>query len=201
MVNRGAPWYQREEGTLMSTTSVILVIAAFAILLLALFLVFRRRTERLQSTFGPEYERSVQRLGKYKGESELEKRQKRVEHLPIRQLSQTDRDRFSAAWRAVQAEFVDNPATALARADELVGSVMAARGYPVQDFEQCAEDISVDHPVVVDNYRAAHSIALRCARREASTEEIRQAMIHYRTLFEDLLPAPQPEQSRLQRAI
>jgi hypothetical protein len=185
----------------MSTTSVVLVIVAAAILLLAVFFLFRRRSQKLQSTFGPEYGRTVQRLGRYKAEAELEKRQKRVEGFPIRPLSQTDRDRFSAAWRRVQAEFVDNPETALARADELLGAVMAARGYPVQDFEQRANDISVDHGVVVDNYRAAHGVAIRCARREATTEEIRQAMIHYRTLFEDLLPAVEREEPRLQRAI
>jgi hypothetical protein len=181
----------------MSTIALIVGSVVVGILLLGLFLGLRRRSQKLQSTFGAEYERTVGRLGKYKGEWELDKRQKRVERLPVRSLSQTDRERFAAAWRSVQTEFVDNPEESLRRADELVRAVMAARGYPTQDFERCAEDISVAHGEVVDNYRAAHGISLRCGRQETTTEEIRQAMIHYRTFFEDLLPGPQPEPSRL----
>jgi hypothetical protein len=174
----------------MSTTALIFATVVVGVLLLALFFGLRRRRQNLQSTFGPEYERTVQRLGRYKGEWELDKRQKRVERLPVRPLSQTDRERFAAAWRSVQAEFVDNPEAAVKRADELVRAVMATRGYPTQDFERCAEDISVDHGKVVDNYRAAHDICLRSTRQETTTEEIRQAMIHYRTFFEGLLPEP-----------
>lgn len=185
----------------MSSTAGIVVAVVVAIIVLGgLFLWMRARSRRLQSTFGPEYDRTVQERGRYRAESELERRKKRVAGLNIRELSPADRQRFVSDWRAVQAEFVDNPGKALTDADTLVAEVMTARGYPVQDFEQCAADLSVDHSLVVDNYRAGHGIAMRRARGEASTEEIRQAMIHYRMLLEDLLPTPHPEASSLRLA-
>lgn len=185
----------------MSTTAMIVIAVAIAIVVIVagIILLLRARSQKLQRVFGPEYSRTVGELGRYKAESELEKRAKRVEQLHIRELSREDRERFASNWQSVQAGFVDNPEKALKEADLLVAAVMTARGYPVQDFEQCAQDISVDHGVVVDNYRAAHGVAIRCARREANTEEIRQAMLHYRRLFDELLPAV-PAERHLQRA-
>ena len=165
------------------TIALILVVVVVAAGLAGLLLWLRARSQRLERTFGPEYARTVHQMGTRKAETELEKREERVKRLQIHELSQADRDRFSARWRTVQAGFVDDPPKTLAAADLLVVAVMTARGYPVQEFEQCAEDISVDHGIVVDNYRAAHDIAFRCARGEATTEEIRQAMLHYRTTF------------------
>jgi hypothetical protein len=183
----------------MSTTTVVLVFAIVATALAGLFLWLRARSRKLQDTFGPEYDRTVHELGSYKGEFALEKRAKRVKQLEIRELSPADRERFSALWRPIQAAFVDNPQRALTDADLLVIAALTARGYPLQDFDECAEDLSVDHAVVVNNYRIAHDIALRNARGEASTEELRQAMIHYRALFDDLLPAAAPAEPRLRR--
>jgi hypothetical protein len=148
----------------------------------------QQRTRQLRSRFGPEYDRSVRELGgRRRAEAELERRQERIAHLDICPLSGEDRDRFTEAWRSVQALFVDDPARAIAEADRLVTEVMRLRGYPVSDFEQRAADISVDHPRVVENYRAAYAIARRRERGEANTEDLRQAMVHYRALFEDLL--------------
>jgi hypothetical protein len=114
-----------------------------------------------------------------------DRRQPQSFHL--RPLASADRARFLATWTKVQAHFIDGPATAVTEADRLLGDVMATRGYPVSDFEQRAADISVDHPRVTENYRAAHAIAARHIRGQATTEELRQAFIHYRTLFEDMV--------------
>jgi hypothetical protein len=132
-------------------------------------------------------------------QAELEARQKRVEQLDIRSLSPSDRARFADAWRATQAHFVDDPSAAIGEADRLVTDVMKARGYPIGDFEQRAADVSVDHPRVVENYRAARDTALRNERGQASTEDLRQAMVHYRALFEDLLESGTPEQTPVRR--
>jgi serine/threonine protein kinase HipA of HipAB toxin-antitoxin module len=110
-----------------------------------------------------------------------------VEKLNIRDLDSMANERFSKRWEAVQSRFVDSPKGAVAEADDLVSSVMKARGYPVSDFDQRAADISVDHPRVMENYRSAHEIALRVGKDQASTEELRTAMIHYRSLFEELV--------------
>ena len=148
----------------------------------------QQRSRQLRARFGPEYERSLQAAGDRRhAEAELLKREERVEHLDIRPLSPQDRDRFAESWRSVQAQFVDDPPRAIAAADQLVTEVMRVRGYPVTDFEQRAADISVDHPQVVDNYRAAYAVARRSGRGEATTEDLRQAMVHYRALFQDLL--------------
>jgi hypothetical protein len=175
----------------MSTTTPILVAVLVVIALggIAAWLFFqRRRTEKLRTRFGPEYVRELQETGDRRhAEAKLEEREKRVEHLHIRLLTPGDRARFAESWRFVQAQFVDNPGAAIAGADQLLGDVMSTRGYPVADFEQRAADISVDHPLVVENYRAAHAIALRHSQGRASTEDLRQAMIHYRALFEDLI--------------
>lgn len=147
----------------------------------------RRRSMGLRRQFGPEYEREVRTQGRTAAETELERRERRVHALEIRPLSREDRERFGEEWRAVQARFVDDPGGSVSEADRLVGEVMRARGYPVGEFEQRAADVSVDHPVVVQSYRAAHEIALRHRSGGANTEDLRKAMVHYRALFEDLL--------------
>lgn len=151
----------------------------------------KRRTDVLKERFGGEYERTVKEAGgPTKAEAILQEREKRVDKFDIRPLSEESRPRFIAAWRDVQARFVDSPADAITRADVLLGEVMEARGYPVADFEQRSADLSVDHGDVVQNYRAAHGIAVRHAQGKASTEDLRQAMIHYRALFDDLVHEP-----------
>lgn len=148
----------------------------------------RRRSETLRTRFGSEYDRVVHTTGNVKAaEHTLEARTRRVAALHIRPLTAEDAARFGDSWRRVQERFVDDPRGAVTEADRLVGEVMHARGYPVGDFEQQVEDISVDHPDVVINYRAARDIAQAHARGQASTEDLRQAMVHYRALFDDLL--------------
>lgn len=147
-----------------------------------------RRTQALRAHFGPEYERVARTVGdKRKTEAELEARQRRVQRLHIKPLAEAQLGQYRNAWRGVQSRFVDDPTRALAEADQLVADVMNARGYPVGDFEQNAADVSVDHPNVVLHYRAAHEVAGRSAGGQASTEDLRQALIHYRALFDDLL--------------
>jgi hypothetical protein len=173
---------------IMLAAVVIVVIAALA------WLYVRKRrstTADLRKKFGPEYDRAVQVHGAgRKAESKLEDREKRVDKLNIRDLDSMERERFSKRWESVQSRFVDSPKGAVAEADDLVSSVMKARGYPVSDFDQRAADISVDHPRLVENYRSAHAIALRVGKDQATTEELRTAMIHYRSLFEELVQVP-----------
>jgi hypothetical protein len=167
-------------------TIVGIVAAAAGVVLW--FVMKTRRHVQLRKQFGPEYDRTVHESGsERRAEAELDARARRVARLQIRPLSAADAARFAEAWRALQTRFVDEPPSAIAEADRLVGEVMAARGYPLGDFDQRAADISVDHPRVVANYRAARDIARRQGRGEATTEDLRQAIIHYRALFEDLL--------------
>ena len=174
----------------------VIVLAAVAILLIvALVWLYVRRhrntTAVLRQKFGPEYDRAVLKHGsERKAQAKLEDREKRVEKLNIRDLDPMEHERFSKRWESVQSRFVDSPKGAVAEADDLVSSVMKTRGYPVSDFDQRAADISVDHPRVVENYRSAHAIALRVGKNEATTEELRTAMIHYRSLFEELVQVP-----------
>jgi hypothetical protein len=171
-----------------SGTIVAIIVAALAVAIGVFLYLQRRRSKHLRSKFGPEYERLVDRYGdQRKAESDLSHREKRVEKLHIRDLTPGEANGFASAWHDEQARFVDSPREAVARVDRLVGELMKARGYPVSDFEQRAADISVDHPEVVENYRAAHDIATRDGHRRANTEELRQAMVHYRALFEHLL--------------
>lgn len=170
----------------------ILVIAIIVVVIVVAVLISitarKRRSQKLRERFGPEYDRVVKNEGDvHKGEQVLEFRQKHREKFKVRALSPTDRSSYSYRWNEVQAQFVDDPKGAVTLADGLVTDVMQARGYPITDFEQRAADISVDHPEVVDNYRAAHDIALRHGRGQASTEDLRKAMVHYRALFEELL--------------
>jgi len=173
-------------------TIILIVIAVAAVVVAALMYFQKERTRRLRTQFGPEYNRLVRGgVNPRKAEEELLKREKRVGSFHIRELDQAESDRFSESWRAVQARFVDAPKEAVAQADQLVREVMTTRGYPMGNFEQSAADISVDHPRVVQNYRAAHDIASRDAAGRATTEDLRQAMVHYRALFEDLLTTVQ----------
>lgn len=166
----------------------IAVVVVVAIAAVAVGVMRGRRTERLRGRFGPEYDRSVKTAGSQReAESELRARQERREQLDIRPLSPAARERYAQDWQAVQARFVDTPAEAIGQADMLVTSVMRERGYPIEDFEQRSADVSVDHPHVVENYRAAHGISLASTQGRATTEDMRQAMIHYRSLFEELL--------------
>lgn len=167
---------------------VILVIAVLA----WLFVRQRRsRTAELQQRFGPEYGRAVLEHGsERKAEAKLGDREKRVEKLKLRDLNPIERERFSKQWESVQSRFVDSPRGAVAEADDLVSSLMKTRGYPESDFDQRVADISVDHPRVVESYRSAHEITLRVGKDAATTEDLRTAMIHYRSLFEELVQVP-----------
>lgn len=180
----------------VSATQIAIVIAIAVMLIAGIatwLFVRKRRTERLRNQFGSgEYSRAVKNGGsRRQAEAELDKRAERVDALHIRALAQGDRARFVESWTRVQARFVDSPGGAVTDADQLLGDVMSTRGYPMSDFEQRAADISVDHPLVLDNYRAAHQAALRQTRGQATTEDLRQAMIHYRTLFEELVNEPE----------
>jgi len=173
-----------------TTYMIITVVLVVVILGAVLGLVFarRKRSERLQDQFGPEYDRTVQNLGnEKKAQTELDERQKHVKALDIRPLSVADRERYLADWAAVQYKFVDEPGQAIVDADRLIIEVMQLRAYPVSDFEQRAADVSVSYPALVSNYRAARAIALKNEQHQADTEELRQAMIYYRSLFEELL--------------
>jgi hypothetical protein len=170
------------------TVAIIIVAALIVIAALAWFFAHERRSRRLRSHFGPEYEHAVHELGSQtRAEDALAARQKRMEKVPIHSLSPEERDRFVNRWHDVQARFVDDPAGAIRDADALVNQAMQARGYPMGEFELRAENISVDHPQVVRNYRAAHTIAVRRERGEATTEDLRHALVYYRALFEELL--------------
>jgi len=174
---------------------IIVVIAVVLIAVLAFATSRKRRSVNLRRRFGPEYDRVLRQEGDpRKAEGVLEFREKRREKFKVRPLSAADKTTFAERWSEVQARFVDDPKGAVTAADGLVTDVMQARGYPIGEFDQRAADISVDYPVVVENYRAAHGIALRHGAGQASTEDLRQAMVHYRVLFQELL-----EENQLQR--
>jgi hypothetical protein len=168
---------------------IVIAVAAVVVLALVLWSALRaRRTRSLQEGFGPEYDRTVAEApSKREAESELTERQKRREELDIRPLDPAARDGYAKEWQETQARFVDDPGGAIGDADVLIQRVMRERGYPVEDFEQRATDVSVDHPEVVNNYRAAHAISIAHERERASTEDLRVAMVHYRSLFDELL--------------
>jgi hypothetical protein len=176
---------------LMDPKLIALAVAVILVVAVLAWLYVRRRrttTAALRQRFGPEYERAVREQGsERRAEAQLADREKRVERLKIRDLDPTERERFSGQWHSLQSRFVDDPKGAVTEADTLVSSLMQTRGYPVADFNQRAADVSVDHPRVVANYRSAHEVALRLGKGEASTEDLRTAMIHYRSLFEELV--------------
>jgi hypothetical protein len=180
---------------LMNPTLIALAVAALLVVAVFAWLYMQRRrrttTAELRQRFGPEYELAVGEQGsERRAEAQLEAREKRVEKLTIRDLDPVERAHFSDRWQAVQSRFVDDPKGAVTEADALVSLLMQTRGYPVADFHQRAADISVDHPRVVANYRSGHEIALRLGDGEANTEDLRTAMIHYRSLFDELVQVP-----------
>ncbi len=180
----------------LSTIQIAIIIAVVVLLVAGIAILFsirKRKTERLRTQFGgAEYNRAVKEGGsRQKAEAVLDKRAHRVESFHIQPLGPADRARFVESWRQVQARFVDGPGGALTEADQLLRDVMSTRGYPVSDFEQRAADVSVDHPLVLEHYRSAHEIAIRQTQGQASTEDLRQAMIHYRALFEELVGEPE----------
>jgi hypothetical protein len=179
-----------------TTTIVILAVVVVLIAVAAFFYLRRRRSENLRKQFGSEYKRAVKQYGdERKAEAELAEREKRVRKLDIRGLTREERNRFSDNWKKTQARFVDAPSPAVSEADGLVKELMLARRYPVGEFDQRAADISVDHPDVVNNYRDAHEIAERNKSGKATTEDLRQAMVHYRSLFQELLETTEAEPS------
>jgi hypothetical protein len=176
----------------MNTTTTIILVALLVLAAVAAVTLVtlhrKRQSVRLKRQFGPEYDRAVARLGgQSQAEAELRKREARIAKLNITPLTPDQAAKFSQAWKRVQGVFVDDPSGAVAQAEKLVQEVMTARGYPMGDFERRASDISVDHPTVVEAYRAAQSIAGKDTRGEADTEELRKAFVHYRTLFSGLL--------------
>lgn len=170
---------------------VVVIVIIIVVIALAFFwrsVTQRRQSERLHGAFGSEYDRAVSQHGnRDHAEAELLNRKERVDALNIRPLAPADRTRFADAWRATQARFVDKPAEATAAADRLVTDLLRVRGYPISEFDQRAADVSVHYPDVVENYRAAHATSLASERNQASTEDLRTAMIHYRALFDELL--------------
>ena len=178
---------------------VIIVAALLAIGFVAWTLGTKRRSERLQSRFGPEYERTMEKAESRKeAESELSGRMKHRQELEIQPVSPDSADRYTLEWRDVQARFVDQPNESVKDADRLVTRLMKERGYPTEDFEQRVADVSVDHPNVVDNYRGAHTVWLSNEQGKADTEDLRRAMVHYRSLFEELLERETSEEQRLE---
>jgi len=177
---------------------IVIAIAAIVVVAAIVWSATRaRRTKTLREGFGPEYDRTVADApSKREAEAELAERRKRREELDIQPLSPGARERYLVAWQATQARFVDDPGEAVGEADALIQKVMGERGYPVQDFDQRTADISVDHPEVANNYRAAHGISVAHARDKASTEDLRQAMVHYRALFDELLESREPSAAR-----
>jgi hypothetical protein len=174
--------------TYIAVIAVVLGLVAVGAILLASIFIGRKRVNQLHDHFGTEYEHTVEALGnEKKAQTELEERQKYVEALEIHSLSTSERERYLTDWAAVQSKFVDEPGQAIIDADRLIMEVMQMRAYPVSDFEQRAADISVNYPALVSNYRAARAIALKNEQHRVDTEELRQALIYYRSLFEELL--------------
>jgi hypothetical protein len=172
----------------METWMIIAIIAILIVAAIAVYIEWNsRRSKDLKGRFGSEYDQVTERDGTRRGEAALREREQRVSKLRIRELSNDQLQSFGRDWRNVQNHFVDDPERSISDADTLVQKVMDARGYPVNDFERQVEDISVDHAEVVNNYRAAHDVAEASRDHQATTEDLRQAMIHYRALFSDLL--------------
>jgi hypothetical protein len=173
-----------DNNTLMVVIAVAVVLVAAAVVLL----MRRRRTDALRARFGPEYERTVSTTGKVsEAERILYEREKRVASFKLRDLASDEVQRFTTSWKNVQARFVDDPRTAVLEADRLIADVMRARGYPVDDPARQLEDLSVDHGRVVEHYRAGRALVGRHEQGQASTEDLRQAMVHFRALFDELV--------------
>ncbi len=170
-----------------TTTAVLIVLVIVAVAVAAWAMIERRRALRIRQKFGPEYDRLANQLSPHSAATVLEEREKRVSRFHIRSLREDERARFSAEWRTIQERFVDDPRSAVAGADNLIQEALKTRGYPMSEFEQRTADLSVEYPHVVENYRTAHRIATEAERGAVSTEQLRQAMQHYRALFEDVL--------------
>ena len=184
---------------LTSSTGLVILAAVFLVVLVLLALVYsrRRRTEGLRGRFGPEYDRAVKDTGDLgRAEAELEARREHVDRLHTHDLSPEDRARFTAAWRALEARFVDDPSGAVVEADRLIGEAMQARGFPVTDFAQRVTDLSATYPQLVDDYRLMHETAVRSQRGEAATEDLRRVLVACRTLIGELVGAPDLEQRK-----
>lgn len=177
-------------------TILLIVLAALVVIAVALVIlltVLRLRSQRLKKTFGPEYDYTLERLGdQHTAESDLQRREKRLENLDIRPLNQTEHDRYLTDWTETQANFVDDPSGAVAKANRLITEVMIARGFPVADFEQRSADLSVIYPNFVLGYREANAIATKNQAGAVSTEDLRQAMINFHTLFIKLISTINP---------
>jgi FtsZ-interacting cell division protein ZipA len=180
----------------MDTRAVIVLVIVIAVIAIAAAVIIsrRRRSQHLRSHFGPEYDRTVQSQGNpAKAEAVLLEREQRVKKFSLRPLPPTDRERYAEEWAAVQRRFVDDPSMAVTQADRLVTTVMAARGYPMTDAEQRAADLSVTYPNLVQNYRSARELTQRHAAGESTTEDLRKAMVYFRSLFDELLEVPKPQ--------
>jgi hypothetical protein len=176
---------------------IAIIVVAIVVVALAFWLIQQRRRTELKGRFGLEYDRTIKTAAsRGEGEKQLVEREKRVEHFQLKALEPQETQRFSDEWKSAQGHFVDEPSGAIKEADGLVQQVMSARGYPITNFEQQAADISVDHPEVVSNYRAAHAIAEKSQSDGSSTEDLRKAMVYYRSLFDELLGAPATVQQK-----
>jgi hypothetical protein len=174
----------------VDSQTLMIIGVGVVVLLLALaawFYTSRRQRVNLRERFGPEYERTVEAVGAERADAVLRERAERVSRFNLHKLTEEQASAFAREWRRIQSRFVDDPAGAVGEADQLVTQVMTARGYPLEDFDRRAADLSVDHPVVVQNYRIARTLALRRQRGEAETEEMRQAVVNYRALVDELL--------------
>jgi hypothetical protein len=178
----------------MNWAILAVVVAALIAAGVVAWMYMQKQSKQLRSRYGSEYDRAVQETGNRRSaEKMLKEREQRVEQLRIRPLVPEDRERFQREWESIQVRFVDDPKTAIIEGDRLVERVMRARGYPLADFEQQAADVSVEHPHVVKNYRAAHDIAQRARQTDqTNTETLRQGLVYYRQLFEELLQAHEP---------
>jgi hypothetical protein len=181
---------------------VALAVVAFSIVVFAIARHnARMRRMQLQQRFGPEYDRTVEELGRQSlADRELAHRAKRVDHFRFKDLGAADRARFAASWDRIQLQFVDDPVVAVTAANELINEVMRARGYPTQHYEQRVADLSVEHPLVVQHYRAAHELSRSVHNGTVDTEQLRQAVVHYRILFSDLLQEGVQQPQQMQRA-
>lgn len=166
---------------------IVIAVALVFLLAIAWVLVRKQRTLNLRKRFGPEYDLAVRESGSQRAESALLEREKRVGRFTMREISPEEHEQFQTEWRMIQSHFVDDPGSAVGEADLLVDRLVQARGYPAGDFEQRAADISVAHPQLVANYRAAYQIAEQHRQGQAGTEELRNALIYYRSLFDELL--------------
>jgi hypothetical protein len=175
----------------------VVAVAAVAVVAVLLLLMRQRRTAALRARFGPEYDRVLHSTRTAaEAERELVKRQRRVGTFTLRPLAHDEAEQFVVSWRAAQARFVDDPRGAVVDADRLIEEVMRARGYPVEDAAHRLDDLSVDHAVVVSHYRAGRKIAVRHERGDATTEDLRQAMMHFRALFDELVGVDQSRERR-----